>query len=386
MPVPIPVLLALAACEPEPDLAPQLDLATLVPGHDPEIDAILLDEWAQQNLPGLSAAVVVGDELIHIGTYGYADLHEGRTVQPDDLFAMNSMSKMLTAVVAKKLALQAPGQFSFDDAVAEHVPEFAEADAQDPRREDVTVAQLLSNSGGLVHYAKLPDGDAQSAYTAAQGDPEQFEGLSSMQVYQDFDLVHTPGDRYHYSSYGFNLVGTVVDVVGQQVDGRGYQERVYDDIAAPYGMTQLQPDRGETPGKVRRHNLDACLGRWDMRGWTGTRAYMLPGSGWLASASSVAAFARGVLAEPANVTGDLWAPQNAMESFRSDFVDGECVIEAISSNGEPVVPDYGYGFSRSWFSRSDRPDLVGHGGSHPRGGGAKSLTSIAVDHDYAIVV
>ncbi|MEN0063040.1 MAG: serine hydrolase domain-containing protein [Myxococcota bacterium] len=386
MPVLLPFALVLGACEPAPS-NPGLSLAPLLPQFDAEIDAILLEEWAQQNLPGLSVAVLVGEDLIHVGTYGYSDLDAGQPVEDDDLFAMNSMSKMLTAVVAKKLALQAPNDFSLNDEVRLHVPSFAESGPNDPNyawREQMTVAQLLSNTGGLVHYSKLGDKSAQDTFN--DPDADWFDGVASMAVYAPLDMVHEPGDIYHYSSYGFNLVGTVVDAAGQAIDGRGYQARVLEDIADAYGMEHLQPDTGDTPGKARRHNLDTCTGRFNPQGWTHSRVYMLPGSGWLSTPSSLAAFARGLLAEPASVTGDLWAAQNSLDRFRSSVEDGECVLDPVLNNGNPVVTDYGYGFSRGGFASNNAPNTVGHGGSHPRGGGAKSLTTIAVDHDYAIVL
>ena len=61
------------------------------------------------------------------------------------------------------------------------------------------------------------------------------EGLS---IFRDDPLLFKPGERYHYSSHGYSLLGAVVEGASGQ-DFLGYmQEHVFD----PVGMRDTVPD------------------------------------------------------------------------------------------------------------------------------------------------
>ena len=73
---------------------------------------------------------------------GYADRDSGRAMREDDVFAIYSIAKAMTAVTV--LQGLEKGAYTLRTPVAELVPEFAaEGKGQ------VTVGQLLSHTGGM---------------------------------------------------------------------------------------------------------------------------------------------------------------------------------------------------------------------------------------------
>jgi CubicO group peptidase (beta-lactamase class C family) len=54
----------------------------------------------------------------------------------------------------------------------------------------------------------------------------------ALAIFSDFDLVAEPGTRYQYSSYGFNLLGAVIEGASGQSYGDYLKEHIFD----PLGM------------------------------------------------------------------------------------------------------------------------------------------------------
>src|SRR5512145_3096539 len=63
-----------------------------------EFESLVGDIMEEEQLPGLAAAVVQGDQLAWIRGYGFADLESERAVTPDTPFTLASISKTFIAV------------------------------------------------------------------------------------------------------------------------------------------------------------------------------------------------------------------------------------------------------------------------------------------------
>ena len=57
-------------------------------------------------------------------------------------------------------------------------------------------------------------------------------------IFQDFDLVAEPGTKYNYSSYGYNLLGAVIEGVTDQSYGEFIKQRIFE----PIGMDDSRMD------------------------------------------------------------------------------------------------------------------------------------------------
>jgi CubicO group peptidase (beta-lactamase class C family) len=99
-------------------------------------------------------------------------------------------------------ALADKGLLDYDDPVAKHWPEFAQAG-----KEGITVRHVMAHQSGLYHLA------------IARAEP-----------------VHPPGERsgYHGLSYGF-IVGEII----QRVTGQPFSRMVQEQVAEPLGLDGL---------------------------------------------------------------------------------------------------------------------------------------------------
>ena len=87
----------------------------------PEVDRVMREFVARENVPGAAWGIVVDGELAHVGTVGLRDVEAAQPVQGDSVFRIASMTKSFTAMAVLKLRDQ--GKLSLDDPVERYVPE-----------------------------------------------------------------------------------------------------------------------------------------------------------------------------------------------------------------------------------------------------------------------
>lgn len=220
------VALLLTACSGDsPESVPETPVDPAVAAF--ESDLCQLAE--QGRLPGLSAALIVEDELRWIGACGQADLERGVAMTPDTLINIGSVSKTFTN--AAVLQLWEQGRIDLDTDVSEYLP-FQVSHPRFPER-PITLRQLLT------HTAGLNDGPSYAA-TYACGDPtvsladwiEGYVAPDGAYWSEGNFLEPGPGDVRSYSNVGFGILGLVVE----NVSGRPFADFTRDEIFLPLGM------------------------------------------------------------------------------------------------------------------------------------------------------
>ena len=174
----------------------------------------------QDHIPGLTIGFLK-DGFSWAQGYGFADLENRVPAGPDSAYRLASVSKTFTALAVLQLVEQ--GKIDLEAEVQAYVPDF-------PRKEwPVTVRLLLGHLGGISHYRNY---DLESHIK----DPK--DTREALAIFQDFELVAEPGTKYHYSSYGFNLLAAVVEAASGQPFGRYLREN----ILQPLGMDSSRLD------------------------------------------------------------------------------------------------------------------------------------------------
>ncbi len=185
-----------------------------------ELEAFVERTMAVQQMPGMSIAIVRGDFRWARG-FGFADLENRVPATAESSYRMGSVSKPMTAVAVLKLADE--GKIDLDAEVQKYVPYF-------PRKaHPVTIRQLLSHQGGISHYRDYQkEGRIKEPKTTRE----------AIAIFADWDLVNEPGTKYTYTSYGYNLLGAVVEEVSKQPFGAYLTENVW----KPLGMNATVMD------------------------------------------------------------------------------------------------------------------------------------------------
>ena len=175
----------------------------------------------EQNLPGLSVAVGVGDDILWAEGFGWADLENRVPVEPEMRFRIGTASTALTSAAVGLLLEQ--GRLNLDDEIQMYVPAF-------PKKQwPVTLRQLMGHLAGVRN-----DGGDEGPLLSARCE-RPVEGL---QPFAERSLLFQPGTRYRYSSYGWILVSAAVEAVAREPFLTFMRKQIY----APLGMDDTRAD------------------------------------------------------------------------------------------------------------------------------------------------
>lgn len=193
------------------------DYATIVAESRGLIDSIM----RARNIPGLSIAVSVDGEFVWSEGFGYANLEQRTPVRTTTKFRIGSISKPVTAAALGLLYEQ--GSVDLDAHVQQYVPSFPEKD-----KGVVTTRLLAGHLAGVRHYNGLE-------FLSSRRYASVTEGLA---IFQDDTLLTPPGERYSYSSYGWNLISAVIE----GASGEEFLTYVREKVFRPIGMTHTVAD------------------------------------------------------------------------------------------------------------------------------------------------
>lgn len=213
----------------------QTQTANLSPVQISAFEDFVKTRMAMDKVPGISVAYQKGDVVWAKG-YGYADLENKLPARPESMYRMASVAKPMTAVAILKLV--DAGKIDLDAEVQTYVPYFPK------KKFPVTVRQLLAHIGGISHYK---DYEKEGRIKVHMNTRE------AIAIFQDFDLVAEPGTRHSYSSYGYNLLGAVIE----GASGKPYGEYMRENVWGPLGMDTIRMDSPSDviPNRVRGYAL-----------------------------------------------------------------------------------------------------------------------------------
>jgi CubicO group peptidase (beta-lactamase class C family) len=177
----------------------------------------LLDALAAKHgVPGAAAGVSVGDDVAVVAT-GVARLGTSVPLTPESVFLIASITKVWTATLVMQLVDE--GRVDLTAPVNEYLrPELELADPE--VAETVTVAQLLSHTGGFFGDAPEPN----------YRDDDAVERL--VRGYVTLPQLHRPGTLFSYSNSGYNVLGRLVECV----TGTTWDDALRQRIVEPLGL------------------------------------------------------------------------------------------------------------------------------------------------------
>jgi CubicO group peptidase (beta-lactamase class C family) len=168
--------------------------------------------------------------------YGLADRGAQRANTTETPFALASVSKMFTAVLAAQLVEQ--NKIRLDSSIGSLLPSFPAGQA----KSQVTVHQLLTMSSGIPDVFRMPPFWTTLARARTLSD--------FWPVFATTPLEFTPGARWAYSNSNFLVLGAIVE----QGFGESFTTAAESHILQPAGLTHtsyrasasLRPARGYT--------------------------------------------------------------------------------------------------------------------------------------------
>lgn len=292
-----------------------LALATILGGHPARaqarrpvpardtigaIDRIVDREIQRQGIPGLQVAVGFNGRVIYSRARGKADVENDVPLTPTSLIRTGSIAKSISAVAA--MTLVESGKLDLDASIQQYCSAFP------TKPWPITTRGLLSHTSGIRHY-RGNEMDNTSHYA------KMADGFT---IFANDSLLFQPGTHFSYSTYGYTVVGCVIE----GASGQPYFDYVREHVLIPAGMTHTVLDNVFTivPHRARGYHghRDSTTNAGLMDG-----SYKIPGGGLVSTAEDLVRFGMalmsGKLLERATleqiVDADLSTPAGEREAI-----------------------------------------------------------------------
>jgi CubicO group peptidase (beta-lactamase class C family) len=231
--------------------------------------------WAIQErmkhykIPGISIAVINNFKVEWARGYGVKDLETNEPVTTETLFQAGSISKPVAAMVALKRVEQ--GKIALDENINNKLTSWKLPDNDFTARKKVTLANLLSHTGGLTVHGFPGYAVGEKLPTL----PQVLDGAppaNTAPVRVDME----PGTKYRYSGGGI----TIAQLAIMDIEKKPYPQIAQETVLTPLGMTsstysQPLPDAirkkaatgyrsngKEVEGKIHIYPEMAAAGLW----------------------------------------------------------------------------------------------------------------------------
>ncbi len=172
--------------------------------------AAALAQGIEMGIPGLSAAIGVGDEVVWAGTAGYSHVLAETPVTVNDRFGVGSITKTFVARVILQLAEE--GAIDLNATPADYLDD--PLIARTPNADKATLRQLLNHQSGIPTWEFQEDWIRKGR--GDQMDLDHVWGKTETLEYSTEDLLpptNEPGERYSYSNTNYTILGLVIEAV-----------------------------------------------------------------------------------------------------------------------------------------------------------------------------
>lgn len=240
------------------------------------IERLLIEKMSEERIPGLSVAVVHGGRLVWASGYGFADLENFVPATATTVYRTASIGKALTATAVMQLVES--GEIDLDVPIQRYCPAFPE------KRWPITTRHLLGHTSGIRHYGG-PNEEAELFNTV------RYENVEApLEIFAADPLLFEPGTAHLYSTFGYDVLGCVLQGAAGQPFMRYMEERVF----VPAGMTDTRDD--DPRALIPRRAEGYVIVDGELRNSRAVdMSSKLPAGGYVTTAVDLASFAVAVM-------------------------------------------------------------------------------------------
>jgi len=133
-------------------------------------------------------------------------------------YRIASLSKAFTAVLI--LQQVEKGKIKLEGKIRDYISYYPAKYGN-----EITIHQLLTHTSGIIHYEGIKN------YYSKYGQ-EQFYSKEYLKLFWNQPLLFKPGTSYQYSSFGYFVLGVIL----QNVTGKSYAKLLKENIFEPLGL------------------------------------------------------------------------------------------------------------------------------------------------------
>jgi len=204
------------------------------------IDAAVQLSIDDKRIAGVVTLVVGHGKVAWFKAQGRADREAAKSMPPDAMFRICSMTKAITS--AAVMMLYEEGRFLLDDPVSKYLPQFKNpkvlvkpASGEPytiPATKEITIRDLIRHTSGTTYHWNDDLGPMYEKAGVASGLLEYDGTIADMVTHlAGQPLLFNPGDRFEYS-LGVDVLGRLVEVVSGKPLDDFFPTRIFE----PLGM------------------------------------------------------------------------------------------------------------------------------------------------------
>ena len=184
-----------------------------------EADKLLKSLVSEKSVMGASAGFAIDSEMVWDSAAGYFDDDEKAIFTVDTKVRIASISKPITAVAVMQLVEK--DLIDINAPIQTYIEEY-------PKK--ITVKQLLSHTSGIDGYENAKEAETTENYPTL---------TEAMAVFMERELLFDPGTNYSYATYGYVVLGVVIE----RVTGLTFEYYIQQNIFDTAGMSNSGVDK-----------------------------------------------------------------------------------------------------------------------------------------------
>ncbi|NHF58176.1 beta-lactamase family protein [Flavobacteriaceae bacterium TP-CH-4] len=308
-----------------------------------EADSLLRQLVSKKHVVGASAGYSVGGEILWQQAVGYADREADKKFELQTITRPASIAKPMTAIAVMQLVEQ--GKVDLDAPIQTYIPSYP----KQPKTQ-ITPRQLLSHTSGIDGYKNVREAQTTKNYE---------DLTAAVAVFQDRKLLFEPGTRYSYSTYGYVVLGLLIE----KVSGDTYENYMKKNILDKAGMQHTGVEKYGVPVENK-----SKLYQWGKKGKITEEApnnlsNRIPAGGFYTTMGDLLKFGHAVL---------------------NHTLVSKATLELMGKHHSLEKENNGYGFG--WFLYGKKPNegaILGHSGTQT---GSSSQLFIVPSKQAVVVV
>lgn len=253
-----------------------------------KIDHLTSEVLQKERIPAITVAVAVDGHVTYSRGVGTADIEHAVVANNDTLIRTGSLAKPITAVAA--MTLVESGKLDLDAPVQRYCPAFPQ------KRWTITTRELLTHTSGIRHYKENEIENTKHYKNMSDG----------FTIFADDPLLFEPGTKFSYSTYGYTVVGCVIE----GSSGEKFFDYVQKHVLVPSNMTHTFVDDVYSILPNRARGYQVHDGRVENAGPMDS-SYKIPGGGLVSTAEDFVRFGSALM-DGKIVRSDtlrlLWSP------------------------------------------------------------------------------
>jgi CubicO group peptidase (beta-lactamase class C family) len=305
---------------------------------------IINKHMASNNFLGVTAGLYIENCGTYISGAGFTDKREQKRTNSNMLGRIASITKPMTAIAI--MQLYEKGMLDLDTPIQTYIKEFPKK-----IKGDITIRHLLKHTSGISHHSSKWDALSFTHYTTL---------VDALDAFKDNDLEFEPGTQFMYSSYGYTVLGAIIEKVTQMSYGEYMKKNIWD--KAGMSNTSLEEDEQKYSNKSR---IYLKVGSTYIKSPKTDLSIIYPAGGVQSTAKDLLKFGEAVL--------------------HNKLIKSSTLEMMINETDElaPSIGDDPYGFGWAVYDDPKYGEIIQHGGQQP---GTSSFFSIFLDHKIVSVV